>query len=96
MNEETTRRLSVTHNWATRHAKNSERPSRFLDHYESVVFKARHGHGEPDTLISYLDPVALAAEIEAYAAWRRVQRWYTGEGLLKIRMDPRSGADDGR
>lgn len=85
MKEETVRRLNVTHEWALRRAEKSERPVRFLNSYEEMIGSVREEGPEPETLIDYSDPLRLAAEIEARAAWRRVQRWRTGEGLLKSR-----------
>jgi hypothetical protein len=88
MKEDIRNRLNVTHEWAQRHAKRSTQPSRFLDYYEGTLGVARTRGDMPETLIDFSDPLQLAAEIEALAAWRRVQRWHTGEGLLKSRTFP--------
>jgi hypothetical protein len=74
MTDRENQRLLVAHQWAEEHAERSSAPSRFLENYERYVSAVRHGKLRPEeSLISYADPVRLAGEIEALAAWRRVQ-----------------------
>lgn len=72
MTEETSRSLAIAHAWANRHATRSAHPSRFIDCFEGAMGTVRADGADPDSLIDYRDPVRLAAEIEARAAWRRV------------------------
>lgn len=74
-------RLGAIHAWVESHARKSEKPSRYLDHYESGLKAARKNPDPDDVRVDYTDPVRVAAEIEAWAALRRAQQWYTRDGL---------------
>lgn len=64
--------LLVCHQRANRRAEKSDKPSRFLEHYERTLAAARvDQQAVEERLISYADPIKLAAEIEGLAAWRR-------------------------
>lgn len=88
---EVARRLGVAHGWAAQRARRSERPSVFLDRYEEAIHRFRTDSEVLERRSDYFgDSITLAAEIEAFAAWRRVQEWYTGKGLLKSRRHQES------
>lgn len=68
----TDQRLLVCHQQAERRARRSAKPSRFLEYYERTLTAARvDQQAVEERLISYDDPIQLAAEIEGLAAWRR-------------------------
>lgn len=78
-------RLDTIHGWVRDHAKKSEKPSLFLDVYEEKLKQAKKLHSPELIRIDYSDPVRLAAEIEAWAAVRRAEQWFTRDGLCKVR-----------
>jgi hypothetical protein len=72
MTQRIDQRFSAAHQWAEERAKKSQSPSKFLAKYEAAVSAVRQGLTPDDVRVSYADPVQLAAEIEAFAACRRV------------------------
>ena len=75
------RRLKVVHNWVKFHCRNSQSPNRYLARYEealSVVMREQ----DDDVRSGWTDPVRVAAEIEAHAAWRAVHDWCGKKGRV--------------
>lgn len=71
--------LAVLATWAQCHAKRSESPNRFMAIYTDDLNLLRRKGEEAllDQRRSWKDPVQLAAEMEALAAFRALACWST-------------------
>lgn len=75
------RKLRVVQAWALRHAERSQEPGEYLDHFEGELEALLIGANLVETRWTILDPVHMAAEIEALCAHRAVRNWGTDHGL---------------
>jgi hypothetical protein len=81
--------MATVFSWAQERAKMSKSPNKFLNRFANDLREARQ-IGEHEALAHRreVDPLLIAAEVEALAAYRALEHWGTSWGRCPYRYTP--------